>query len=83
MIAWLASVDAEIPSEDTSAYCQARKRLPKKLLQRLFSDVAQGLQNQVSLDHLWCGRHVKVIDGSTVSMPDTSKNQAAYPQPSS
>jgi len=26
---------------------------------------------------------VKVIDGSTVSMPDTSTNQKAYPQPSS
>lgn len=25
VIAWLAGVDAEIPSEDTSAYCQARQ----------------------------------------------------------
>ena len=31
----------------------------------------------------WCGRHVKVLDGSTVSMPDTNENQKAYPQPSS
>ena len=31
----------------------------------------------------WCGRHVKVLDGSTVSMPDTNDNQEAYPQPSS
>jgi hypothetical protein len=37
----------------------------------------------VTLEHLWCGRHVKVIDGSTVSMPDTVENQKAYPQPSS
>lgn len=28
VIAWLASEHAEIPSEDTSAYCQARKRNP-------------------------------------------------------
>ena len=35
----------------------------------------------MTAEHLWCGRHVKVIDGSTVSMPDTVKNQAAYPQP--
>lgn len=32
---------------------------------------------------LWCGRHVKMIDGSTVSMPDTPENQKAYPQPNS
>ena len=83
VIASLASVDAEIPSEDTSAYCQARKRLPEKLLQRLFSSVAQNLENQTTTEHLWCGRHVKVVDGSTVSMPDTLENQAAYPQPSS
>jgi hypothetical protein len=44
--------------------------------------VAQGLQAQVTPKHLWCGRHVKVIDGSTVSMPDTEANQKIYPQPS-
>jgi len=83
VIATLAAEDAEIPSEDSSAYCQARKRLPEKLLQRLFGQVAQELEKQVSSDHLWCGRHVKVIDGSTVSMPDTVMNQKAYPQSSS
>src|SRR5207237_3512768 len=29
----------------------------------------------------WKGRDVKVVDGTTVSMPDTPANQAAYPQP--
>lgn len=81
--ATLAFEKAEIPSVDTSAYCQARKRLPEKLLQRLFGTVAQNLEKQVTTEHLWCGRHVKVIDGSTVSMPDTPLNQKAYPQPSS
>ncbi|WP_250126516.1 IS4 family transposase [Chroococcidiopsis sp. CCMEE 29] len=83
VITWLASVDAEIPSVDTSAYCQARKRLPENLLSRLFANVARDLGYQVTSEHLWCGRHVKVVDGSTVSMPDTLENQAAYPQPSS
>jgi len=83
VITWLAVEDADIPSVDTSAYCQARKRLPEKLLQRLFGQVAAGLEKQVTTDHLWCGRHVKVVDGSTVSMPDTPLNQKAYPQPSS
>lgn len=83
VIAWLVSSGAEIPSTDTSAYCQARQRLPEKLLQQLFSKVAQGLQDQVTSKSLWCGRQVKVVDGSTVSMPDTAENQKAYPQPNS
>jgi len=28
--------------------------------------VAQNLEKKVTTEHLWCGRHVKVIDGSTV-----------------
>jgi len=83
VIAWLAGENVELPSQDTGAYCQARQRLPEKLLQQLFTKVAQGLQDKVTQQYLWCGRHVKVIDGSTVSMPDTPTNQQAYPQPSS
>ena len=82
VIAWLSSETVELPSQDTGAYCQARQRLPEKLLQQLFSKVAEGLQAKVTFKHLWCGRHVKVIDGSTVSMPDTEENQKIYPQPS-
>lgn len=37
----------------------------------------------MTTEYLWCGRNVKVIDGSTVSMPDTVENQKEYPQPSS
>jgi hypothetical protein len=29
---------------------------------------------------LWMGRPVRLVDGTTVSMPDTAANQAAYPQ---
>jgi len=29
---------------------------------------------------LWHGRHVYLVDGTTVSMPDTPENQGAYPQ---
>ncbi|MBW4639395.1 MAG: IS4 family transposase [Gloeocapsa sp. UFS-A4-WI-NPMV-4B04] len=81
VIAWLAAENLEIPSVDTSAYCQARKRLPEKLLQGLFSKVAKDLEQKTTEEHLWCGRHVLVVDGSTVSMPDTPENQKAYPQP--
>jgi hypothetical protein len=29
---------------------------------------------------LWRGRRVRVVDGSTITMPDTPENQAEYPQ---
>jgi hypothetical protein len=41
VIAYLSSENVELPSQDTGAYCQARQRLPEKLLQQLFSKVAQ------------------------------------------
>jgi hypothetical protein len=31
-------------------------------------------------DWLWKGKHAKLIDGFTFTMPDTAKNQAEYPQ---
>jgi Transposase DDE domain/Insertion element 4 transposase N-terminal len=83
IISWLSGENVELPSTDTSAYCQARKRLPEKLLQRLFEDSGKNLESKVNLLNLWCGRHVKVIDCSTVSMPDTPENQQAYPQSTS
>jgi hypothetical protein len=83
IIAHLAEAEVEVPSTDTSAYCQARARLPEKLLEKLFTSSAQSLEEKVTTEYLWCGRNVKVIDGSTVSMPDTVENQKEYPQPSS
>ena len=83
VIAYLVEESVEIPSTDTSGYCQARSRLPEKLLEKLFGKTAQNLEEKVTNEYLWCGRNVKVIDGSSVSMPDTPENQKAYPQPSS
>ncbi|QSJ20179.1 hypothetical protein JYQ62_16585 [Nostoc sp. UHCC 0702] len=83
IIAHLAEEEIEIPSTDTSAYCQARSRLPEKLLEKLFNSSAQNLEEKLAEIQLWCGRNVKVIEGSTVSMPDTVENQKEYPQPSS
>jgi Transposase DDE domain len=57
--------------------------LPELLLEKVFNESAQNLEEKVVEEYLWCGRNVKVIDGSTVSMPDTVENQKEYPQPSS
>src|SRR5271170_221459 len=66
-------------SADTGAYAKARQRLPEKVLARLARQTGQ-LPAEIPAAWLWLGRHVKVVDGSTVSMPDTPANQQAYPQ---
>lgn len=52
-------------------------------MEKLFSSVAKKIQDKVTPSQLWCGRTIKVIDGSTVSMPDSIENQKSYPQPGS
>jgi Transposase DDE domain len=64
--------------EGTSAYCQARDRLPWDLLPRLRCAAAAHAEKA---PQLWRGFRVKVIDGTSTSLPDTVKNQRAYPQP--
>lgn len=71
------------PSPDTGAYCRARARLPLVLVQRLTYHVADTAEAQVPEAWLWKSKHVFLIDGTTVSTPDTPELQAAYPQPQS
>ena len=68
------------PSPDSGAYCRARAKLSESVLQRLTYEVADGLETQVPEEWLWYGRHVKVVDGSTLMLPDTPENQAEWPQ---
>ena len=56
--------------------------MPEVVIERLTVDLAAGSERQVSKKWLWHQRHVKLIDGTTCSMPATEENQAAYPQPS-
>ena len=64
----------------TGSYCEARQRLPEKLIGDLFRRVGQSIHNHCKTSWLFHDRPVKIIDGSTVVMPDTPENQAAYPQ---
>ena len=65
----------------TGAYCEARQRLPERLLARLVRDSGDQLHAAVCAQSLRiAGRAVYVVDGTTVSMPDTPANQTAYPQ---
>ena len=69
-------------SEHTGAYCQARERLPEDVLHEVAAGLGAELMNAERAKDRWHGRRVMVADGSSVSMPDTPANQAAYPQPS-
>jgi hypothetical protein len=78
------SADGQPPcAPDTGPYCKARQRLPERVCARLARDVGGELHRRVRDGSVLGGRPVKLVDGSTVSMPDTAQNQAEYPQPSS
>ena len=80
-LAWRLGQGLPPCSVDTGGYARARRRLPEKLLELLTLYSGREAQRQAKTDWLWLGRVVKVFDGSSVSMPDTPENQAAYPQP--
>jgi hypothetical protein len=67
-------------SVNTSGYCQARQRLPQEMVGTLARQSGALLGEQTPQAWLWQGRHVKLVDGTTVSMPDTAENQARFPQ---
>jgi hypothetical protein len=67
-------------SAETGAYCQARKRLPEKFFSEATRQTGRALDREAKAQWLWKGRRVYVYDGSTVTMPDTPANQAAFPQ---
>jgi len=64
--------------EQTGGYCQARLRLPLDLLQRIRCAIAAHAQKLSALSEPRCfGLRPKVIDGTTITLPDTPKNQRA------
>ncbi len=70
-------------SSKTSAYCQARARLPTEMITALTRQVGGMITENAPGWWHWQGRPVRLIDGATVTMPDTEENQAAYPQSAS
>ena len=65
---------------ETGSYCEARDRLPEDLAWELVRQTGQTIHQKAEDAWLYHGRPVKIADGSTVSMPDTQANPAAYPQ---
>jgi len=67
-------------SPQTGAYCTARSRLPEEFFSRLVRKTGEQPAQNLESTWLWKGRHVKIVDGTTITMPDTPENQAAWPQ---
>lgn len=62
-----------LPKEDTGAYCIARTRLPMRVLLKVFYFIVQRL---TALPRE--GRRIVVMDGTSIRMPDSAENAAAY-----
>ena len=81
LIAQRVAEDKVACSSNTGAYSRARQRLPEKVLAELTRHTGKELMTQAPAEWSWHGRSVKVVDGSTASMPDTKASQKEYPQP--
>ena len=80
----LASGKEEVPSSNTAAYSKARSRMPEESVATLARASAEQMEKEVISVWLWKDTyHIKLVDGSTLSMPDTPENQLVYPQPDS
>jgi len=67
-------------SLSTGPYCKARRRLRLELVEALLHAVAWRLEAAQPQTWRWQWRSVKLLDGTTVSMPDTPNNQRQFPQ---
>jgi len=79
--AWRIGRGQKPCSAGTGAYCTARDKLPEEVSHRLVCQTGSQYEQQAARSWFWQGRKVRVVDGTTVTMPDTPENQAAYPQP--
>jgi hypothetical protein len=70
-------------SADTGAYTRARARLELPTLHLISSQLAWSLERRVlAAERPLAKRPIKIVDGTTLSMPDTPANQALWPQSS-
>ncbi len=81
IIAHRATNGLAVCSPNTASYCEARSRLLTGVLSTLAKQTAEELQTSITRQWKWNGRSVFIVDGSSVSMPDTPENQQMYPQP--
>ena len=81
IIAHRATNGTTLCSPNTASYCNARSRISTNVFRTLATRTAEELQASAAEQWKWNGRSVYIVDGSSVSMPDTPRNQRKYPQP--
>jgi len=80
LLAWRMARGEKPCSPETGSYCTARGQLPEGLFTGLVRETGRSAEEAASDDWRWQGRRVKIVDGTTLTMPDTEENQEAYPQ---
>lgn len=78
-----ATLGKQVCASNSGAYCRARGKLTESVLERLTRELADECERALPEQWRWCGRRVLLGDGTTISLPDTEKNQARFPQPKS
>ena len=55
-------------------------RLPREMVSKLTCQVGRLIEQHTPEQWLWKKRRVQLVDGTTVTMPDTKANQEVLPQ---
>lgn len=79
--AWRVENGKQKVSSNTESYCEARQRIPETVFEGLTLRSGENCQELAGSRWTWLGHVVKLIDGLTLTMPDTLANQREYPQP--
>lgn len=80
--AWWVRLGRAWKNTCTGAFCTARARLPMEWLRRLWMRMADRMTDTAPSLPGCYGRRVLVVDGTSVTTPDTAENQELWPQPS-
>jgi hypothetical protein len=67
-------------SSHTGAFSRARTRLPVDMVSTLARFTGRWVANQANASWHWRNRPVRLVDGTTITLPDTPANQDVYPQ---
>ncbi|MEQ1830024.1 MAG: hypothetical protein ABL921_28950 [Pirellula sp.] len=77
---FLIQIGQKAPHANTGDYCYARAKLKPSAIRELVMRIASFVLDTQEETWRWKNRNAVLIDGFTFTMPDTSRNQAAYPQ---
>ena len=80
LIAWRLARGLSPCSADTGSLLHGAGRSAGRSVHALVRDTGRQVEEESPATWLWHGRKVRVVDGSTITMPDTAENQAVYPQ---